>query len=78
MDDDGSVTGSYYSDKDGSKYDVRGKVGMPEHAITFTVQFPRAEETFQGYLFTGDGKHLAGSSHMNERDAGFFATRVEE
>ena len=78
VDDDGSVTGSYYSDKDGSKYDVRGKVGMPEYAITFTVQFPRAEETFQGYLFTGDGKHLAGTSHMNERDAGFFATRVEE
>jgi len=78
VDDDGSVSGSYYSDKDGSKYDVRGKIGTPDYSIQFTVQFPRAEETFQGYLFTGDGKHLAGSSRMNDRDAGFFATRVEE
>jgi hypothetical protein len=78
VDDDGSVTGSYYSDKDGAKYDVRGKVGMPDYAIHFTVQFPRAEQTFQGFLFTGDGKHLAGTSTMNEREAGFYATRVEE
>ena len=78
VDDDGSVSGAYYSDKDGSKYDVRGKIGTPDYSIQFTVQFPRAEETFQGYLFTGDGKHLAGSSRMNDRDAGFFATRVEE
>jgi hypothetical protein len=78
VDDDGAVTGAYYSDKDGSKYEVRGKIGMPDYSIQFTVQFPRAEETFQGYLFTGDGKHLAGSSRMNERDAGFFATRIEE
>lgn len=78
VDDDGSVSGAYYSDKDGSKYDVRGKIGTPDYSIQFTVQFPRAEETFQGYLFTGDGKHLAGSSRMNDRDAGFFATRIEE
>ena len=76
--DDGSVSGAYYSDKDGSKYDVHGKIGTPDYSIQFTVQFPRAEESFQGYLFTGDGKHLAGSSRMNDRDAGFFATRVEE
>ena len=78
VDDDGAVTGSYYSDKDGAKYDVRGKVGMPDYAIHFTVQFPRAEQTFQGFLFTGDGKHLAGTSVMNEREAGFFATRMED
>ena len=77
VEDDGTVTGAYYSDKDGAKYDVRGKVGMPDYAIHFTVQFPRAEEVFQGYLFTGDGKHIAGTATMNERDAGFFATREE-
>ncbi len=76
--DDGSVSGAYYSDKDGSKYDVHGKIGTPDYSIQFTVQFPRAEESFQGYLFTGDGKHLAGSSRLNDREAGFFATRVEE
>jgi hypothetical protein len=78
VDDDGSVSGSYYSDKDGQKYDLRGKVGTPDYSIQFTVQFPRAEQTFQGWLFTGDGKHMAGSSRMNEREAGFYATRIEE
>ena len=78
VEDDGTVTGAYYSDKDGSKYDVRGKVGNPDHAVRFSVQFPRAEQSFTGFLFTGDGKHLAGTSIMNEREAGFFATRVEE
>jgi hypothetical protein len=77
VDDDGSVTGAYYSDKDGAKYDVHGKVGMPDYAIHFTVQFPRAEQTFQGFLFTGDGKHIAGTSVMNQREAGFYATREE-
>jgi hypothetical protein len=78
VDDDGAVSGAYYSDKDGQKYDVRGKVGTPNYSIQFTVQFPRAEQTFQGWLFTGDGKHMAGSSRMNEREAGFYATRIEE
>ncbi len=78
VDDDGGVTGAYYSDKDGQKYEVRGKVGTPDYSIQFTVQFPRAEQSFQGWLFTGDGKHMAGSSRMNEREAGFYATRVEE
>src|SRR5262249_19330634 len=35
VDKDGGVTGSYYSDKDGSKYEVKGKVGTPIHAIEF-------------------------------------------
>jgi hypothetical protein len=78
VDDDGSVSGAYYSDKDGAKYDVAGRVGMPEHSVRFTVKFPRSEQTFQGWLFTGDGKYLTGSSRLNEREAGFFAARVEE
>lgn len=78
VDDDGSVSGAYYSDKDGRKYDLRGKVGTPDYSIQFTVQFPRAEQSFQGWLFTGDGKHMAGTSRMNEREAGFYATRIEE
>ena len=31
VDDDGGVTGAYYSDKDGQKYDVQGKIGSPQH-----------------------------------------------
>jgi hypothetical protein len=78
VEEDGNVTGAYYSDKDGRKYEVHGKVGTPKHAIQFTVKFPNAEQVFQGYLFTGDGKALTGTSRMAEREAGFYALRVEE
>jgi hypothetical protein len=78
VDEDGSVSGAYYSDKDGRKYEVQGKVGMPRHSIQFTIKFPRSEQTFQGFLFTGDGQYLTGSSRLAEREAGFYARRVEE
>ncbi len=76
--DDGDVTGALYSDKDGEKYEVRGRVGVPNHAIEFTVTFPRSEQTFKGWLFTGDAKALAGSSRLGTGEAGFYAVRVEE
>jgi len=78
VDEDGSVSGSYYSDKDGAKYMVRGKVGTPKHAIQFTIKFPRSEEHFQGWLFTGDGQFFTGTSRLQEREAGFYAQRIEE
>ncbi len=76
--EDGGVSGAYYSDKDGSKYDVRGRIGMPTHSIRFTVTFPRSEQTFQGMLFTGDARALAGTSHFGDREAAFYAVRFEE
>jgi hypothetical protein len=72
------VSGAYYSGLDGNKYEVVGKVGIPPHTITFTIIFPRSRQTFQGYMFTGDGKAIAGSSRLQERDTGFYALRVEE
>jgi hypothetical protein len=78
VEDGGDVTGAFVSDKDGEKYDVSGKVGMPQHSIQFTIKYPRTEETFQGWLFTGDGKALTGTSRMLDHDAGFYAVRVEE
>ncbi len=75
---DGEVTGAYYSDKDGRKYEVTGKVGAVKHSVRFTVKFPRAEQVFQAWLFTGDGKALAGFSRLQDREAGFYALRVEE
>ena len=74
---DKTVTGAYYSDKDGQKYEVTGKVGTPTHAIEFMVKFPRTEQVFKGMLFTGDGKAIAGTSRMADRDAAFYATREE-
>jgi hypothetical protein len=78
VDDEGAVSGAYYSDKDGAKYDVTGHVGTPPNSVLFIVKFPRSEQTFQGWLFTGDAKYLTGSSRLNEREAGFFAVRVED
>lgn len=75
---DGAVTGTYTSDKDGQAYDVRGRVGTPQHSIEFTVQLPRSEQTFKGWLFTADAKAITGSSRLGEREAGFYAVRIEE
>jgi hypothetical protein len=72
------VSGSYYSDKDGQKYEVAGKVSTPAHAIQFTIIFPRSRQQFQGWMFTGDGKAITGFSRLQERDTGFYALRVEE
>jgi hypothetical protein len=76
--EDGSLTGAYYSDKDGQKYEVRGKTGSPAHSLRFTITFPRSEQVFQGMLFTGDAKALAGTSRIGDREAAFYAVRVEE
>jgi hypothetical protein len=78
VDAEGNVGGSYYSDKDGAKYAVKGKVGNPNHTIEFRIRFPRVEQTFKGMLFTGNGQALAGTSRMVERDAAFYAVRIEE
>ena len=78
VDEEKRVTGAYYSDKDGAKYEVNGKVSAtPAHAIEFTVKFPRTEQTFKGMLFTGDGKAIAGTSRLIDREAAFYATREE-
>jgi hypothetical protein len=78
VDEDGDVTGHYFSDKDGERYKVTGKVLMPKHSIQFTVKFPRTEQSFRGWLFTGTGLALTGWSKIQDREAGFYATRVEE
>ncbi len=78
VNDEGGVIGTYLSDKDGSTYDVRGRIGVPQHVVEFTVQFPRVEQTFKGWLFTGDARAIAGTSRLNEREAGFYAVRIEE
>jgi len=71
------VTGWYYSDKDGQKYEVKGKVGTPAHSIEFVIRLPRTEQTFRGMLFTGNGMAMAGTSRLVEREAAFYAVRLE-
>jgi hypothetical protein len=73
----GEITGAYFSDGTGQKYEVSGKVGSPKNSVQFTIRFPRAEQVFHGWLFTGDARGLTGYSTMQERETGFYAVRVE-
>jgi hypothetical protein len=76
--DDGEVTGTYTSDKDGQNYDVKGKIGAQPHTIQFTITFPRTEQSYHGWMFTGDGKAITGTTHLLDRETGFYAQRVED
>jgi hypothetical protein len=76
--DTGEVSGWYYSDKDGQKYEVSGKVSnSPQHRIDFVVTYPRSTQTFVGYLFTGDGRAITGTSRLQNNETGFYAVRIE-
>ncbi len=75
--EDGKVSGAYYSDRDGQKYEVSGKVSEPQHAVTFQVRLPRVEQTFKGMIFTGNGKAIAGTSRLAGRESAFYAVRQE-
>jgi hypothetical protein len=77
VDREGEVTGHYYSDKDGAKYEVKGRIGEPKHAIEFTIVLPRTEQVFEGMLFTGDGKAIAGTSRLAKRKSAFYAVREQ-
>jgi hypothetical protein len=77
--ENGVVTGHYFSDKDGQKYEVEGKVSSStKNMIDFTITYPRVIQTFTGFLFTGDGKAMTGSSRLDNRETGFYALRIED
>lgn len=78
VDKKGTVNGGFYSDKDGRKYEVSGSVGTPNYSIRFTIRYPRSEESFHGYMFTGNAAAMAGTSGLNGRPAGFYALRTAE
>ncbi|MBX9678584.1 MAG: hypothetical protein K2X38_07450 [Gemmataceae bacterium] len=73
----GEVFGHLYSDKDGQKYEVEGKVGAPPHTIQFRVTLPRTIQFYTGWMFTADGKAITGVARMQERETGFYAIRKE-
>jgi hypothetical protein len=77
-DKDGNLSGALFSDKDNKRYELFGKVAMPNHTAQFTVRFPRSEQFFQAWLFTGDGSALAGTTRFGERETGFYAIRVSD
>jgi hypothetical protein len=75
---DNDVTGTFISDRDGAEYEVRGAAGNPAHKIRFTIKFPQTEPSFEGYVFTGDARAMAGVSKLIDREAAFYAVRVTE
>ena len=70
---DGFVDGWFYSDKDGAKYEVTGKVGVPAHSIKLRIQMPKTAIALEGWMFTGDGKAICGVSRIQDRESGFYA-----
>ena len=75
--DDGKLSGYYYSDRDGAKYEVHGRIGPKPHMLEFAIKFPRTQQVYRGMLFTGGGKAMAGISKLAEREAAFYALREE-
>ncbi len=73
----GDITGTFVSDANGREYSVQGSVGRPNYKVQFVVQFPQTQQEFTGFMFTGNGKALAGISKMEERETGFYALRLE-
>lgn len=71
------ISGTFVSDTNGREYPVRGAVGRPNYKVQFIVQFPQTQQEFTGYMFTGNGKAIAGVSKMEERETGFYAVRLE-
>jgi hypothetical protein len=84
VDENDNVKGHLVSDTDGKKYELNGKVGKEKNFVEFTVTLPRTEQSFAGWMFTGDGKAITGSSKMlaaagqQAREMGFYAVRIED
>ncbi len=72
----GEVTGRFRSDLNGSVYPVNGKIaaGKPQR-VGFTIQFPRAEQVYDGLLWTEGKNVFAGTFTMLERPYSFVAVR---
>jgi hypothetical protein len=76
VDPAGIIAGHFHSDRNGSAYPVTGQVAadIPQK-VSFFVQFPRARQVYEGFLWT-EGKNLiAGSVSMLEHPYSFIAIR---
>lgn len=72
----GELVGKFISDKDGAAYPLMGRLGPQPHQVQFGIRFPRTEQIYQGFLFTGDADAIAGTSKVGDRETGFYAKRV--
>jgi biopolymer transport protein ExbD len=76
IDAGGTMTGQFRSDRNGSAYAVIGKVSadVPQK-IEFTIQFPRARQAYEGYLWTEGKNAIAGTVSMLDHPYSFIAVR---
>jgi Biopolymer transport protein ExbD/TolR len=76
VDADGKVSGQFRSDKNGTVYGVTGAVAVDNpQKLTFTIQFPRSKQTFEGLLWTEGKDVIAGTLTMLEHAYSFVAVR---
>jgi hypothetical protein len=76
VDQAGVISGHFRSDKNGASYPVTGQVAadIPQK-IMFAVQFPRARQTYEGFLWTEGKNVIAGSLSMLDHPYSFVAVR---
>jgi biopolymer transport protein ExbD len=76
VDASGTVSGRFRSDLNGSVYAVTGQVAVEgPKRISFDVQFPRAQQTYEGLLWTEGKNAFAGTLSMLDRPYSFIAIR---
>jgi hypothetical protein len=72
----GEVSGRFRSDLNGAVYPVSGKVAADKpQRISFTIQFPRAQQEYDGVLWNEGKNVFAGTLTMLERPYSFVAVR---
>jgi hypothetical protein len=72
----GTVSGRFRSDRNGAAYSISGRVAAASPGrIMFTIQFPRAVQSYEGLLWTEGKDAFAGTMVMLERRFSFVAIR---
>jgi hypothetical protein len=73
---DGTVSGRFRSDRNGSMYPVTGRVAADlSRRIAFEIQFPRSRQVFDGLLWTEEKNVFAGTVQILDHPFSFLAVR---
>jgi len=76
VDADGAVSGSFRSDKNGTAYPVTGKAGdSAPQRIRFDIKFPRAQQSYEGLIWSEGKNVIAGTLSMLDHPYSFVAVR---
>lgn len=78
VNEEGGVTGEFFSKETQSTYSVTGKAGRLPHQLRFEVRFTNAVLVFDANLWTTDKSAMAGTVTLTDRKFGFYAVREEE